>query len=84
MESNTLTMTSDEGQTLEFELGSEWFWGEQGVPLEPGDRVTVLAFEEDGETKVGQITVASSGTTLALRDTNGRPLWAGRGRSGRQ
>jgi hypothetical protein len=84
VESSTLTMTTDDGQTLEFELGPEWFWSEQGVPLEIGEQVTVLAFEEDGEIKVGQISLASSGTTLALRDTNGRPLWAGRGRSGRQ
>jgi hypothetical protein len=84
VESSTLTMATDDGQTLEFELGPEWFWSEQGVPLTPGEQVTVLAFEEDGETKVGQIILSSSGTTLALRDTSGRPLWAGRGRSGRQ
>ena len=84
VESGTLTMATNDGQTLEFELGPEWFWGEQGVPLSPGEEVTVLAFEEDGETKVGQISLSSSGTTLALRDTNGRPLWAGRGRDGRQ
>ena len=84
VESSTLTMATDDGQTLEFELGPEWFWSEQGVPLEIGEQVTVLAFEEDGETKVGQISLARTGTILALRDTNGRPLWAGRGRGGRQ
>lgn len=84
VEASTLVLATDDGQTLEFGLGPEWFWSEQGVPLESGEQVTVLAFEEDGEVKVGQISLASSGTILALRDTDGRPLWAGRGRSGRQ
>ena len=38
-------------------------------------------FEEDGEIKVGQISL-EDGTLLQLRDTDGRPLWAGRGRGG--
>jgi hypothetical protein len=42
----------------------------------------VQAFEEDGEIKVGQISLESNGTVLQLRDDDGRPMGAGRGRGG--
>ena len=74
-----LTLQTDDGQTLSIDLGPEWFWANQDVTLVAGERVTVQAFEEDGEIKVGQIRL-EDGTLLQLRDTDGRPLWAGRGR----
>jgi hypothetical protein len=76
-----LTLQTDDGQTLSIDLGPEWFWGNQDVTLVAGERVTAQAFEEDGEIKVGQISL-EDGTLLQLRDTDGRPLWAGRGRGG--
>jgi hypothetical protein len=45
-----------------------------------GDSVTVHGFDENGVFQVGQIDNQSNGQTLSLRDTTGRPLWAGRGR----
>lgn len=77
-----LTLQTDDGQTMSVALGPEWFWSDQSVTVAPGERVTVRAFEEDGEIKVGQISLESNGTVLQLRDDNGRPLWAGRGRGG--
>jgi hypothetical protein len=77
-----LTLQIDDGQTMTVGLGPEWFWSDQNVTLAPGDVVTVRAFEEDGEIKVGQISIESNGTALQLRDDDGRPLWAGRGRGG--
>jgi hypothetical protein len=76
-----LTLHTDDGQTLSIDLGPEWFWGSQGVTLVAGESVTAQVFEEDGEIKVGQISL-EDGTLLQLRDTDGRPLWAGRGRGG--
>jgi hypothetical protein len=81
VDATSLTLKTDDGQTLNIDLGPEWFWSAQGVALDAGDHVTVQAFEEDGEIKVGQISLGD-GTPLQLRDTDGRPLWAGRGRGG--
>jgi hypothetical protein len=77
-----LTLQTDDGQTMSAALGPEWFWSNQDVTVAPGERVTVQAFEEDGEIKVGQISLESNGTVLQLRDDDGRPMWAGRGRGG--
>lgn len=76
-----LTLQADDGQTLSIDLGPEWFWSNQDVTLDAGERVVVQVFEEDGEIKVSQISL-EDGTLLQLRDTDGRPLWAGRGRGG--
>jgi hypothetical protein len=84
VEANTLTIASDDGQIMDIQLGPEWFWSGQDVTLAPGDLVTVQAFEEDGQMQAGQIILDTDGATLALRDADGRPLWAGRGRGGRQ
>jgi hypothetical protein len=78
----SLTLQTDDGQVLSVQLGPEWFWSGQGVSLVPGEHVTVLGFEENGQFQVGQIIPESSGTALQLRDSDGRPLWAGRGRGG--
>jgi len=77
-----LTLQTDDGQTLSIDLGPEWFWSDQGMTLAAGERVTVQVFDEDGEIKIGQIRLESDGTLLQLRDDDGRPLWAGRGRGG--
>jgi hypothetical protein len=46
-----------------------------------GASVTLHGFNEDGVFQASQIDNQSNGQTLSLRDTTGRPLWAGRGRS---
>jgi len=61
--------------------GRPWSFAlEQGFTARLGDRVTLMAFDEDGELKVGQIANISSGRSIQLRDESGRPMWAGRGR----
>jgi hypothetical protein len=77
-----LTLQTDDGRTLSISLGPEWFWSDQDVTVPPGEQVMLQVFEEDGEIKVGQISLESQGTVLELRDADGRPLWAGRGRGG--
>ena len=54
------------------------------IRIVPGDTVTVLGFDENGNFQAGQITNESTGEILLLRDPNGRPLWAGRGQGGGQ
>jgi len=74
--------TVDRGELM-VESGPPWFASEQGVVFNPGDLVTIIGFESEGSMfQAGQITNATTGKTLFLRDSNGRPLWSGRGQGG--
>jgi len=53
----------------------------QNFTANAGDSVTVHGFDENGVFQAGQIDNQSNGQTVRLRDTTGRPMWAGRGRS---
>lgn len=64
-----------EGQPLSFARG-------QGFSLKVGDKVTLAGYDENGEFKIGKITNLNSGMSITLRDTSGRPGWAGGGRRG--
>lgn len=87
LEGTVVSVTGDEmivdtsnGQTATVE-GQPWrFAQEQGFAAKVGDKVTLTGFYEDGEFKAGQITNQTDGKQVALRDTGGRPGWAGRGR----
>lgn len=67
------------GEKISVGLGPGWL-ATQGFTLKPGDKVTVRGFEEDGEFKAAEITRASDGQKITLRDETGRPSWAGAGR----
>ena len=73
-------------QTAEGEVTVEnrpwWFAQESGFGAQVGDQVTLTGFYEDGAFEVGQIDDLTSGQTVSIRDENGRPGWAGRGRRG--
>ncbi|RME72020.1 MAG: hypothetical protein D6784_14215 [Chloroflexi bacterium] len=72
--------TAERGELM-VELGPPWFASEQAVVFNPGDSVTIVGFDGNGGMfQAGQITNETTGETLMLRDPNGRPLWAGRGR----
>jgi hypothetical protein len=53
----------------------------QNFTANAGDIVTLHGFDENGVFQVSQIDNQSNGQTVRLRDTTGRPMWAGRGRS---
>ncbi len=53
----------------------------QSFTAAAGDQVTVRGFDENGEFQAMQLDNLSNGQQIVLRDTFGRPLWAGRGRS---
>lgn len=73
-------------QTAEDEVTVEnrpwWFAQELGFSAQAGDQVTLTGFCENGEFKVGRIDDTTTGQTVHIRDENGRPGWAGRGRRG--
>ena len=63
--------------------GRPWrFAQEQGFSTQVGDKVTLVGFYEDGTFEAGQISDATNGQTVLIREESGRPLWAGRGRRG--
>jgi hypothetical protein len=73
---------TDAGETIPFEGRPLSFAAEQGFSLKVGDAVTVAGSDENGEFKIGKVTNLNSGASITLRDTSGRPGWAGRGRQG--
>jgi hypothetical protein len=60
-------------------LGQAWYREEAEFVLSVGDEVSVIGFYEDGEFKAGSVENLTTGQTLALRDEDGRPMWAGQG-----
>lgn len=58
-------------------MGQAAFW--QDFALKIGDEISVTGYHEDGEFKAGSVENRTSGATITLRDTSGRPMWAGRG-----
>ncbi len=61
--------------------GRAWrFLQEEGFQAQAGQRLSLTGFYEEGDFEVGAVQDLSSGQSLSVRDENGRPLWAGRGR----
>jgi hypothetical protein len=79
---NTLVVQTGNGQQVAVENRAWWFAQEQGFSAQVGDQVTLIGFYKGDHFEVGQIDNATNDQTVRLRDENGRPLWAGRGRRG--
>jgi hypothetical protein len=77
-----LVVQTDSGEQVTMENRPWWFAREQGFSAQVGNQVTLVGFYENGDFEVGQISDVTNGQTLLVRDENGRPLWAGRGRGG--
>jgi cbb3-type cytochrome c oxidase subunit III len=73
---NTLSFTSDAGETLAAKLGPMWYWREQGISLQTGDRIELEGFVGTDHLELNWITNLSSGERYQLREGR-RPLWAG-------
>ena len=80
VDANTLVVLTTDGEQVTVEGRAWWFAQEQGFSAQVGDKVTLTGFHEDDHFEVGQIDDATTGQTVLIRDENGRPLWAGRGR----
>ncbi len=76
IDTSGLTLETSDG-TMVIELGRPQFWEEQNVEIEAGDAVDVLGFYEEESFTAGEITLTATGEQIVLRDTSGRPLWAG-------
>lgn len=75
-------MTTTDGEVLEMSMGQPRFSEEQGVTFALGDAIDVVGFWEGEQFQPGEIKKVATGERLMLRDPNGRPLWAGPGRTG--
>lgn len=65
-------------------IGPQRYWAEKGLPVTPGDEITVrgsMAQGRDGliYLMAQKITNTTQGVTLLLRNESGRPVWAGTG-----
>jgi hypothetical protein len=81
VDADALVVQAATGEQVVVENRPWSFVQEQGFAAQPGDQMTLAGFYEDGDLEVGQITDTTNGQTVQLRDTDGRPMWAGRGRN---
>jgi hypothetical protein len=72
-----VSLTADDGAPVWVQFGQSRYVSEQGVTFTAGDHLTVNGFEENGQFQAGTVVNDTTGQTLNLRDTTGRPLWAG-------
>jgi hypothetical protein len=77
VEMSGLSLLTTAGEPRWVQFGQSRFWQSQGVTLAVGDQVTVTGFSENGQFQAISVTNHSNGQLLTLRDSSGRPLWAG-------
>lgn len=70
-----MTLALSDGSQVYVELGPQDYWQAQGLTLNAGDSVSVEGFFNG--TDYHARTVSANGTTIAVRDENGQPLWSG-------
>jgi hypothetical protein len=81
IDESMLVVGPDSGESITVE-GRPWrFAQEQGFTAALGDNVILTGFYDGELFEVGQLTNASSDQITYIREDNGRPLWAGGGRS---
>jgi len=82
VDATALVVHTDDGQEIVVD-GRAWrYLLEQGFQAAAGERVRLVGFYENDRFEAGEVTNLGTGQDLLIRDENGRPLWAGRGRGG--
>jgi hypothetical protein len=71
-----LTLTLDNGETVEVELGPPEYWQAQETKLQTGLQATIIGTENEGMYHASQVVLAD-GQILQLRTEEGQPLWSG-------
>jgi hypothetical protein len=79
---NSLTVQTQAGETLTFQLGQTRFVDGQAVTFAAGDEIQIRGFWQGTTFRPGEIVKLATGERLMLLDPNGRPLWGGPGRAG--
>lgn len=75
-----LVLETEDGQMIEMGIGPSTYFETLDFALSVGDQISATGFHEDGEFKVQNLTNQTTGQSVALRDSTGRPAWAGQGR----
>jgi hypothetical protein len=82
VEEDTLTVELLDGEEIVVK-GRAWsFAQEQGFVSQVGDQVELAGYIVGEEFEVGRIENLTTDQMITLRDGNGRPQWAGRGKRG--
>jgi len=82
VEEDTLTVELLDAEKIVVK-GRAWsFAQEQGFASQVGDQVELVGYSAGDEFEVGRIENLTNGQMITLRDGNGRPQWAGRGKRG--
>jgi hypothetical protein len=90
VDTNTLVVQTDNGEQMAVENRAWRFAQKQGFATQVGNQVTLVGFYEGDDPsrgsgqrfEVGRIEDNTNNQTVLVREENGRPLWAGRGRRG--
>jgi hypothetical protein len=73
----TLTLLTDDGQTLGVQLGNQNYVNSLGFNPQPGQHLSVTGFTGDQGLFTAITITLDDGTTYTFRQETGRPGWAG-------
>ena len=74
--SNMLTFKNGaDGTTIEAMLGPPWFWSENGIPLHPGDQISLEGFESPDHMELNWLINLTTGESIQFRTADGMPVW---------
>lgn len=74
-----IVVRTEAGDDVLVGLGQAWYREQAGFTVTEGDQVHVVGFHEDGEFKAAVVENVTTDAAITLRDTTGRPAWAGQG-----
>lgn len=80
IESDLLQVQTSENKVIEIEGRAVRFAIDEGFTASSGDQVKLTGFFEGEDFEAAILENLETGASVTLRDENGRPLWAGRGR----
>jgi hypothetical protein len=80
VETDELVVEIAPGETIQVGLGPGAYREAQGFGLQAGENVRVSGYWEGDEFKATEVRNHTTGQSIVLRDSTGRPMWAGQGR----
>jgi hypothetical protein len=75
---NDLILRTESGDVA-VGLGPAHYREQAGFTIRLGDELEISGFDEVEEFKAASVHNLTTGTSITLRDGNGRPMWAGQG-----
>lgn len=76
VENNKLTFKNNaDDTTVAAMLGPPWFWDENGIPLTPGDKISLSGFESPDHIELNWLINLTTGENIQFRNADGLPVW---------